>query len=277
MRGRSGHPLGRPSSPLPGVRAPRTRPAPGSRPCPWALRAFAAGAEKGRRREGFGAAGAARGRRFALTPCRRASARLPPPRADPSRPPPSPALAAGDSSVVTQFPLGSAWGLHRRSRKCAVPGALPCSETRPRGCFLEPHPLPPPASSGVLGEVWTPSLYSLAWRTSDPRDWRGGGGWGEGRAAPPPPVFQAHTVLPAPPYLPCDVNGNFSSGVASVHPLLLAHPHPPHTLEQARASSHQSSRHHAHCERGTHPPTRGRAVMAPGSEERTMQDIRLPL
>lgn len=60
--GGSGHPLGRASSPLPGVRAPRTRLAPGSRPCPWALRAFAAGAEKGRRREGFGAAGAARGR-----------------------------------------------------------------------------------------------------------------------------------------------------------------------------------------------------------------------
>lgn len=62
---------------------------------------------------------------------------------------PNPAPAAGDSRTVTQFPLGRARGLHRRSRKCAVPGPFPCSVTGLRGgCFLySPLRLPPQLGS----------------------------------------------------------------------------------------------------------------------------------
>lgn len=63
---------------------------------------------------------------------------------------PNPAPAAGDSRTVTQFPLGRARGLHRRSRKCAVPGPFPCSETGPRVVFLV-FPPPPPAPAWVPG------------------------------------------------------------------------------------------------------------------------------
>lgn len=73
----------------------------------------------------------------------------------------NPALAAGDSSTVTLFPLGPAWGLHRRSRKCAVPGPFPCSETRP-WVFLR---YPPPSLCCGRG------LECLR-EPQTPRDWR---------------------------------------------------------------------------------------------------------
>lgn len=80
------------------------------------------GVGKGRGEKGFGnAVWHEDGRvRSAGTPAPTPAARIPP------RPPPNPSLAAGDSSTVTLFPLGPAWGLHRRSRKYAVPGPLPC-------------------------------------------------------------------------------------------------------------------------------------------------------
>lgn len=114
-------------------------------------------------------------------------ARFPLQSTDPSRPPLNPALAAGDSSTVTLFPLGPAWSLHRRSRKCAVPGPLPCSETRPRGCFFDTRP---PASAvvagwSVLGNLKLPGISG-----------------GEEEAAsslghPPHPHTHTHPVLPA--------------------------------------------------------------------------------
>lgn len=53
-------------------------------------------------------------------------------------------------ATITQFPLGRARGLHWRSRKCAVPGPFPCSETAPRRVFLV-FPTQPPAPAGVPG------------------------------------------------------------------------------------------------------------------------------
>lgn len=150
----SGHPLRRRSRrraalpPPPRARRPRHL-APD--PAPRLLRPLPPGPEKGLCLAG------ALGKLISKTGVRRAFcfhvlpilfARFPLQSTDPSRPPLNPALAAGDSSTVTLFPLGPAWGLHRRSRKCAVPGPLPCSETRPRGCFFDTRP---PASAVVAG------------------------------------------------------------------------------------------------------------------------------
>lgn len=183
--GGSGHAL---RCPFPGSEPP-TALASGPRPCPPppALPAVVAGAQNGRQREGFGDAGAARGcEARELLPRRVAR---PPPCAEPARPPPSPALAAGDSSVVTGFPLGSAWGLHRRSRKCAVPGPLPCSEEAVRGGVSGPPARPHPWSCVKCGLL--PGGHR---EPQTPGDWGAGVSvWGEGGAAFP--TFRARTVL----------------------------------------------------------------------------------
>lgn len=109
----------------------------------------------------------------------------------PLQAPPNRVLAAGDSLVVTLFPLGSAWGLHRRSRKCAVPGPLPCSETRPRGCFLDsPHPQPQLWSWLKCG--FLPFILQQR-ELQPPRGWRAGGLWGKGEGSPAPSPFSVRT------------------------------------------------------------------------------------